>query len=167
MATIAPSLHYSLLYSPNPRGRRRCNSQKTHFDSQRNRLILTAFSSSSQPSEAAAEAAATAESCVNSGLSLFSKGRVKDALVQFENALDMNPNPIEAQAALYNKACCHAYRGEGKRAAECLRTALRDYNLKFSVILDDPDLASFRALPEFKELQEEVWNAMVFESRLL
>ncbi|XP_010652169.1 protein LOW PSII ACCUMULATION 1, chloroplastic isoform X5 [Vitis vinifera] len=46
-------------------------------------------------------------------------------------------------------------RGEGKKAADCLRTALREYNLKFSTILNDPDLASFRALPEFKELQEE------------
>jgi len=35
---------------------------------------------------------------------------VKDALEQFENALELNPTPIEAQAALYNKACCHAYR---------------------------------------------------------
>ncbi|GFY98708.1 tetratricopeptide repeat (TPR)-containing protein [Actinidia rufa] len=97
----------------------------------------------------------TAESSVNLGLSLFSKGRVKDALTQFETALTLDPNPVEAQAALYNKACCHAYRGEGKKAADCLRTALREYNLKFGTILNDPDLASFRALPEFKELQEE------------
>ncbi|XP_073303410.1 protein LOW PSII ACCUMULATION 1, chloroplastic [Primulina huaijiensis] len=97
----------------------------------------------------------TAESCVNLGLSLFAKGRVKDALTQFDTALTLNPNPKEAQAALYNKACCHAYRGEGKKAADCLRTALRNYNLKFGKILNDPDLASFRALPEFKELQEE------------
>jgi hypothetical protein len=48
-------------------------------------------------------------------------------------------------------------RGEGKKAADCLRTALREYNLKFGTILNDPDLASFRALPEFKELQEEVF----------
>ncbi|BAT86320.1 protein LOW PSII ACCUMULATION 1, chloroplastic isoform X1 [Vigna umbellata] len=97
----------------------------------------------------------TAESCVNLGLELFSKGRVKDALTQFETALSLNPNPVEAQAAYYNKACCHAYRGEGKKAADCLRTALKEYNLKFGTILNDPDLASFRALPEFKELQEE------------
>lgn len=51
---------------------------------------------------------------------------------------------------------CSCFRGEGKQAAECLRAALRDYNLKFSIILNDPDLASFRALPEFKQLQEEV-----------
>lgn len=44
---------------------------------------------------------------------------------------------------------------EGKKAADCLRTALREYNLKFGTVLNDPDLASFRALPEFKELQEE------------
>ncbi|KAI3749252.1 hypothetical protein L2E82_19859 [Cichorium intybus] len=97
----------------------------------------------------------TAESCVNLGLTLFSKGRVKDALIQFETALTLNPNPVESQAALYNKACCHAYRGEGKKAAECLRTALKEYNLKFGTILNDPDLASFRVLPEFKQLQEE------------
>lgn len=45
--------------------------------------------------------------------------------------------------------------GEGKKAADCLRVALREYDLKFGTILNDPDLASFRALPEFKELQEE------------
>ncbi|KAI4326466.1 hypothetical protein MLD38_031779 [Melastoma candidum] len=101
------------------------------------------------------EGVGTPESCVNLGLELFSKGRVKEALAQFERALTLDPNPIEAQAALYNKACCHAYRGEGKKAAECLRLALKEYNLKFGTILNDPDLASFRALPEFKELQEE------------
>ncbi|KHN20414.1 protein LOW PSII ACCUMULATION 1, chloroplastic-like [Glycine soja] len=108
--------------------------------------------SSSQTPEADTQ---TAESCVNLGLELFSKGRVKDALAQFEAALSLNPNPVEAQAAYYNKACCHTYRGEGKKAADCLRTALREYDLKFGTILNDPDLASFRALPEFKELQEE------------
>ncbi|KAK9945555.1 hypothetical protein M0R45_011064 [Rubus argutus] len=78
------------------------------------------------------------------------------ALFLQRTALNLDPNPIEAQAALYNKACCHAYgRGEGRKAADCLRTCLRDYNLKFGTILNDPDLASFRALPEYKELQEE------------
>ncbi|XP_051118822.1 protein LOW PSII ACCUMULATION 1, chloroplastic [Andrographis paniculata] len=116
---------------------------------------LTHCSPSSPPSTSPEVGAPTAESCVNLGLSLFSKGRVKDALTQFETALTLNPNPEEAQAALYNKACCHAYREEGKKAAECLRTALRDYGLKFSTILNDPDLASFRTTPEFRELQEE------------
>ncbi|KAL9430753.1 hypothetical protein AB3S75_026031 [Citrus x aurantiifolia] len=118
-------------------------------------ISCSSSSSSSSTSQSPETNAETAESCVNLGLSLFSKGRVKDALVQFDTALSLDPNPVEAQAALYNKACCHAYRGEGKKAADCLRTALRDYNLKFGTILNDPDLASFRALPEFKELQEE------------
>ncbi|KAG8389470.1 hypothetical protein BUALT_Bualt02G0232700 [Buddleja alternifolia] len=109
-------------------------------------------SSSTSPAEVSTP---TAESCVNFGLSLFAKGRVKDALEQFDTALTLDPNTQEAQAALYNKACCHAYREEGKKAADCLRTALREYNLKFATILNDPDLASFRAMPEFKELQEE------------
>ncbi|XP_031280551.1 protein LOW PSII ACCUMULATION 1, chloroplastic [Pistacia vera] len=125
--------------------------KKTHAS-----FISSSSSSSSSSTSPSSETnAETAESCVNLGLSLFSNGRVKDALIQFETALSLDPNPLEAQAALYNKACCHAYRGEGKKAADCLRTALREYNLKFGTILNDPDLASFRALPEFKELQEE------------
>ncbi|XP_038709051.1 protein LOW PSII ACCUMULATION 1, chloroplastic isoform X2 [Tripterygium wilfordii] len=125
------------------------SESKAHFYS------ISCSSSSSSTSQSPETDSQTAESCVNLGLSLFSKGRVKDALVQFETALILDPNPTEAQAALYNKACCHAYRGEGKKAADCLRTALREYNLKFGTILNDPDLASFRALPEFKELKEE------------
>ncbi|KAF5762865.1 putative tetratricopeptide-like helical domain superfamily, acetyltransferase A, auxiliary subunit [Helianthus annuus] len=117
--------------------------------------IFSPISCSSSTSPSPEVGSETAESCVNLGLTLFSKGRVKDALMQFETALTLNPNPIEAQAALYNKACCHAYRGEGKKAADCLRTALKEYNLKFATILNDPDLASFRVTPEFKELQEE------------
>ncbi|XP_028555526.1 protein LOW PSII ACCUMULATION 1, chloroplastic isoform X2 [Dendrobium catenatum] len=146
-----PALTLDLLRCPMPSS---WHGRKTRLSFNKGGLYLKIASSSqsSTPSEVSAE---TAESCVNLGLSLFSKGRVKDALIQFENALTLNPNPMEAQASLYNKACCHAYRGEGKKAADCLRTALRDYNLKFSTILNDPDLASFRALPEFRELQEE------------
>ncbi|XP_059295122.1 protein LOW PSII ACCUMULATION 1, chloroplastic [Lycium ferocissimum] len=118
-------------------------------------LVFCSSSSNSTSPQVSEATPPTAESCVNFGLDLFSKGRVKDALALFDTALTLNPNPVEAQAAFYNKACCHAYRGEGKKAAECLRTALKEYNLKFGTILNDPDLASFRALPEFKELQEE------------
>ncbi|CAM8933255.1 unnamed protein product [Rhodiola kirilowii] len=117
----------------------------------RTRIRRVSCTSSASPETEAQ----TAEACVNEGLALFGRGRVKDALSLFETALTLNPTAVEAQAALYNKACCHAYRGEGKKAADCLRTALKEYNLKFGTILNDPDLASFRALPEFKELQEE------------
>ncbi|XP_024982286.1 protein LOW PSII ACCUMULATION 1, chloroplastic [Cynara cardunculus var. scolymus] len=127
------------------------SSKKPRFP----QISCSSSSSPSPPSPLPEVGSDTPESCVNLGLALFSKGRVKDALIQFETALTLNPSPIEAQAALYNKACCHAYRGEGKKAADCLRTALKEYNLKFGTILNDPDLASFRVLPEFKELQEE------------
>ncbi|KAI3732452.1 hypothetical protein L1987_63657 [Smallanthus sonchifolius] len=133
--------------------------RKPTFNSQKNYIFppisCSSSTSPSPPSPSPEVGSETAESCVNLGLTLFSKGRVKDALLQFEAALTLNPNPIEAQAALYNKACCHAYRGEGKKAADCLRTALKEYDLKFGTILNDPDLASFRVMPEFKELQEE------------
>lgn len=41
---------------------------------------------------------------------IFFISQVNDALSQFETALTLNPNSVESQAALYNKACCHAYR---------------------------------------------------------
>ncbi|CAO2839738.1 unnamed protein product [Amaranthus hypochondriacus] len=154
-------LHYQIFGFSNP------NSHQFTFRRSRTKWVSTfsithkrvgfSFITNCSPSQTPSPETSTqtAESCVNVGLALFNKGRVRDALVQFETALSLNPNIMEAQAALYNKACCHAYRGEGKQAAECLRTALKDYDLKFGTILNDPDLASFRALPEFKELQEE------------
>ncbi|BBM99549.1 hypothetical protein MPTK1_1g21960 [Marchantia polymorpha subsp. ruderalis] len=102
-----------------------------------------------------ASSAATAKEAVELGLAQFAKGRVKEALDHFNAALKLNPAPEEAQAALYNKACCHAVRGEGTLAAQALRKALKEHDLKFSVILNDPDMAAFRAMPEFKELQDE------------
>jgi hypothetical protein len=52
--------------------------------------------------------------------------QVKDALVQFETALNLDPNPIEAQAALYNKACCHAYRYEFELFLICFHLVLHN-----------------------------------------
>ncbi|XP_057507691.1 protein LOW PSII ACCUMULATION 1, chloroplastic [Actinidia eriantha] len=159
VATLALYHHFFLFRLSNSRTRRRTRTWLPNGTSlMRVPLSLIHCSSSTSPPTPPSSTefdTPTAESSVNLGLSLFSKGRVKDALAQFETALTLDPNPVEAQAALYNKACCHAYRGEGKKAADCLRTALREYNLKFGTILNDPDLASFRALPEFKELQEE------------
>ncbi|GMY16892.1 protein LOW PSII ACCUMULATION 1, chloroplastic isoform X2 [Fagus crenata] len=158
MAVATLALHHHLLSFSNSKTRPRHKPwlpHKTNLLNSQTRTHFYSISCSSSTSESPEAKIETAEFYVNSGLQLFSKGRVKDALVQFETALNLDPNPMEAQAALYNKACCHAYRGEGKKAAECLRTALREYNLKFGTILNDPDLASFRALPEFKELQEE------------
>ncbi|KAG6431862.1 hypothetical protein SASPL_103431 [Salvia splendens] len=170
-ANFAPLHHHHFRRCPSPPNSSTLLISKACFLS-RNFSSSYSFSASIQPakitrghlvncspSPSPEVSAATAESCVNLGLSLFSKGQVKDALEQFDTALTLDPNPVEAQAALYNKACCHAYRilgqEEAKKAAECLRTALRKYDLKFGTILNDPDLASFRAMPEFKELQEE------------
>ncbi|KAK7259365.1 hypothetical protein RIF29_24972 [Crotalaria pallida] len=166
MAMVAVGVHNQFLFfstKPSCRRSRITTKPSPCFSPYSANILLSShkkiqfslISCSSSQTPEAADIIQTPESCVNLGLELFSKGRVKDALTQFETALTLNPNPVEAQAALYNKACCHAYRGEGKKAADCLRTALREYNLKFGTILNDPDLASFRALPEFKELQEE------------
>ncbi|XP_028771090.1 protein LOW PSII ACCUMULATION 1, chloroplastic isoform X1 [Neltuma alba] len=158
MAMVAVALHHHLLCFSK---RKTITSALLHRPvllSSRKKaqsFFISCSSSSSSTSQTPEANTETPEYHVNLGLQLFSKGRVKDALVQFDTALSLDPNPMEAQAALYNKACCHAYRGEGNKAADCLRTALKEYNLKFGTILNDPDLASFRAMPEFKQLQEE------------
>ncbi|KAG0471784.1 hypothetical protein HPP92_016330 [Vanilla planifolia] len=106
MALAAQLLPFHLLHGPKPISLFGC---RTHFGIGKTISCLkidSSSQSSSSPSETSAE---TAESCVNLGLNLFSTGRVKEALTQFENALNLDPNTMEAQAALYNKACCHAY----------------------------------------------------------
>ncbi|KAJ7570090.1 hypothetical protein O6H91_01G106600 [Diphasiastrum complanatum] len=149
-----PSLHFKHFLhigatvsrsSSSTRRRRRCSSgsKSKHDPFAQVKASASDTRSSSHPVDAT-----TAEEAINVGLSLFSKGR-------FNVALELNPTPEEAQAALYNKACCHSYREEGEQAAQTLRIALRQYNLKFSTILNDPDMAPFRSMPEFKQLQNE------------
>ena len=47
-------------------------------------------------------------------------------------------------------------REEGDAALQALREALGRYDLPFAVLLSDPDMAAFRAMPQFRQLQEEV-----------
>jgi hypothetical protein len=82
--------------------------------------------------------------------------QVRDALNNFDRALELKPSVEEAQAALYNKACCHVQREEWSQTYDALRLCLADYNLKFSTILNDPDLAPFRATKEFNRLRNQV-----------
>jgi hypothetical protein len=61
-------------------------------------------------------------------------------------------------------------REEGVEASKALRLALKQYDLKFSIILNDPDMASFRAMTEFKQLQDEVnffcnWGQILFHQK--
>src|SRR3569623_275479 len=76
----------------------------------------------------------------------------------FDRALDLKPKDEAAQAALYNKACCHVQREEWGPAYDALRVSLSTYNLKFSTILNDPDMAPFRATKEFTKLRNQVRN---------
>ena len=50
----------------------------------------------------------------------------------------------------------HRSREEGDAALQALREALGRYDLPFAVLLSDPDMAAFRAMPQFRQLQEEV-----------
>eukprot|EP00897_Mesotaenium_endlicherianum_P007708 jgi/Mesen1/6966/ME000360S06220 len=51
--------------------------------------------------------------------------QVKEALSQFDAALQMQPAPEEAQAALYNKACCHASRKGGADIGDNFRRDMK------------------------------------------
>ncbi|GBG87252.1 hypothetical protein CBR_g45311 [Chara braunii] len=117
--------------------------------------VRASSSSSSSPSPSSSSSSPSAREAVERGLSLYGKSRISDALACFEEALSMRPSAEVAQAALYNKACCHALRDENEAAAEALRTVLSKYNLSFGTILSDPDLETFRATAIFAELQNQ------------
>ncbi|GHP12281.1 hypothetical protein PPROV_001100900 [Pycnococcus provasolii] len=126
---------------------------------------LKAFPSNQQGTTIALSASVepkSAEESINLGLEIFKdkaaplKTRAAKALNLFNRAKGMAPNDDEMRAALYNGACCDVQLGNWDDAADALRVCINDYDLKFSVLLSDPDMAPFRERREFDELGAEV-----------
>ncbi|KAL6615330.1 hypothetical protein ACP70R_037600 [Stipagrostis hirtigluma subsp. patula] len=73
---------------------------------------------------------------------------------------EAEPVTVQLRSPASTSASSSSPRAGRRKQKSCrlfkeLKTALWDYNLKFGTILNDPDMAPFRASPEFKELQEE------------
>ncbi|XWS76542.1 hypothetical protein CRYUN_Cryun01aG0185600 [Craigia yunnanensis] len=171
MDVAALALNQQLLCFSNPKTRAKSRpwfpKKATLLNSQKKAHVFIVCCSSSPTSQSQEANTQTRESCVNLGLYLFSKGRCAIQGAKscwFMTLMQIPPGSMNSKLYLgklrlnsglidfHNNA---PSKGETKKAAGCLRSALRDYNLKFGTILNDPDLASLRASPEFKELQEE------------
>ena len=111
-----------------------------------------ARSSKAQESSSYADAA----SAVNDGLRLFEAREYEAATRAFTSALGMNPNEDEARAASYNRACGYIKLNKYEEAKDDLIAAVNTYNLKFKVLMNDPDLDTFRASAEYSEVAAAV-----------
>ena len=78
----------------------------------------------------------SAKKAVEDGLRNFEKKQYGEALELFEAALSNAPRPEEAQAALYNSACCHTKLKQWQPAAEAIAEAVNSYNLRLKVALE-------------------------------
>ena len=101
-----------------------------------------ARSSKAQESSSYADAA----SAVNDGLRLFEAREYEAATRAFTSALGMNPNEDEARAASYNRACGYIKLNKYEEAKDDLIAAVNTYNLKFKVLMNDPDSVSYTHL---------------------
>ena len=99
----------------------------------------------------------SAADAVNNGLACFEKRRYDAAVRNFSAALKDfgSPSEDESRAALYNRACAYVKLQKYDEAKVDLKSAINEYNLKFSVVLKDPDMEVFRGTPQYEEMAAE------------
>ena len=85
---------------------------------------------------ASTKAAVTAKQAVEDGLERFKARDYQQALQLFQKALDSDPRPEEAQAALYNAACCQVKLKQWQAATESVAEAVNNYQLKLKVAME-------------------------------
>jgi len=98
----------------------------------------------------------TAEECVNKGLTLFRDGAYEEATEAFTRALSASPSDDEARAARYNRACGYIKLTMYDEARDDLIAAVNEYDLKFKVLMNDPDLDAFRTSSQYNEVAAAV-----------
>jgi len=116
-----------------------------------NRKTTVVRASSSSSSSHANAAAA-----VNEGLALFEAKKYDEAVRAFTAALALGPNEDESRAASYNRACGYIKMNMYDEAQEDLIAAVNEYNLKFKVLMEDPDLDAFRTSSQYSEVAAAV-----------
>lgn len=66
-------------------------------------------------------------------------------------AMTKRPNSDEARAATYNLACAYTKLKRWQEAADMVRSAVNDHDLKLIVAMKDDDLAPLRERREFQD----------------
>ena len=116
----------------------------------------TQSSSSSSTTNSGGERYANAAAAVNAGLALFEQKKFDEATSAFTQALGQSPNEDEALAASYNRACGYIKLNMYDEARDDLIAAVNEYNLKFKVLMNDPDLDAFRTSTQYNEVAAAV-----------
>jgi tetratricopeptide (TPR) repeat protein len=116
----------------------------------------TQSSSSSSTTNGGGERYANAAAAVNAGLALFEQKKFDEATSAFTQALGQSPNEDEARAASYNRACGYIKLNMYDEARDDLIAAVNEYNLKFKVLMNDPDLDAFRTSTQYNEVAAAV-----------
>jgi tetratricopeptide (TPR) repeat protein len=112
----------------------------------------------------------------NLGTAYFAEKRYKEAAEAYDTALRLDPEVFEHHSAYgvllqersvaerakyhYYLAKTYAKAGQNERALLCIRKALEEGFTERKKLLEDPEFANLRDLPEFKEL-------MTLEPRVL
>ena len=101
---------------------------------------------------------ASAADAVNNGLACFQMRKYDQAVANFTAALENfgTPTEDESRAALYNRACANVKLQKYDDVKADLTAAVNDYDLKFSVVLKDPDMEVFRGTPQYEAMSEDV-----------
>jgi len=87
---------------------------------------------------------------------LFESREYEAATRAFTTALGMRPNEDEARAASYNRACGYVKLNMYDEARDDLIAAVNEHNLKFKVLMEDPDLDAFRSSTQYGEVAAAV-----------
>lgn len=97
-------------------------------------MRLTTSAAGSEASTSAALSKASED--VETGLKLFKKKQYKEALRNFQTALESQPRPEESQAALYNSACCQVKLKQWQEATESVSEAINNYSLPLKTAME-------------------------------
>jgi len=73
---------------------------------------------------------------VETGLQQFKKKQYEEALKNFQKALESQPKPEEAQAALYNSACCQVKLKQWQEATDSVSEAVNKYQLPLKTAME-------------------------------
>ncbi|MCX7703518.1 MAG: tetratricopeptide repeat protein [Planctomycetota bacterium] len=86
-------------------------------------------------------------------LCLHRMGLVENAIRNYEEALELNPDAPEAH---YGLACAYAVRGDKEEAIRHLRRSAELHYLTQTMLSQDPDLQSLKDSPEFTNLMRSL-----------
>lgn len=99
--------------------------------------------------EALAQDPQRAEAYNGVGVTFYARSDLDEALAWYKRALEADPRFGDA---FYNMACAYALQGHRELAFRYLRLAALNHYSEREQLEQDPDLASLRAAPEWKEI---------------